>query len=117
MAEINSKKWTNLLRADEQISEVYEVIRKEQEKIIWNTRMELTNSLEKWVGEQPGWYIIISSKNFPCTITCLQKTGQTVWIEHVGVCETQNDMKKLINIINIEHNIHLSLKESINSFL
>lgn len=47
MGEINSKKWTNLLPADEQISEVYELIRKEQEKIIRNIRMKLTGSLEK----------------------------------------------------------------------
>ncbi len=69
--------------------------------------MKLTNGLENWIGKQPGWYVIKSSKYFPCTITCVQKTRHTVWIEHVGICETQNDMKRLINIINLEHNIHL----------
>jgi hypothetical protein len=64
-----------------------------------------------WKDLRTGWVVLRSSSNFPCILTCLQKKRYSIWIEHVHVCEKENDIKKFLNLINIEHNIHLKSGE------
>lgn len=39
------------------------------------------------------------------------KKRYCILIEHIQVCETQNDIIKFLNLINVEHNIHLKYGE------
>ncbi|MFB6468141.1 hypothetical protein ACE38V_15245 [Cytobacillus sp. Hz8] len=101
-------------RSDLEIKEVYHCIRKEQEKENWSNRTRLpflTVIKEPWKNLSDGWFILQSSTNFPCVLTCIQKKRNSVWIEHVQVCENQNDRIKFLNLINHAHNIHLVSKE------
>ena len=107
---INCGQWANLINQVEQISDVYQAIREEQERELWEKRIKLpnnTNYQDNWKEKKPGWYIIKSCKNFPCSMTCIQKIKYSLWIEHVCICESENDIKKFINLINLEHNVHL----------
>ncbi|AGK53699.1 hypothetical protein [Bacillus sp. 1NLA3E] len=107
---INCGQWKNLVNQVDQIADVYQVIREEQEKGLWEKRIKLpnnTNYQENWKGKKAGWYIIKSCKHFPCSMTCIQKTNNSLWIEHIGISESENDIKKFINLINLEHNVHL----------
>jgi hypothetical protein len=107
---INCEGWSNLLNHEEELNDVYHVIREKQEKELWKKRYKLPNNIkhqENWQGKKTGWYLIRSCKHFPCTLTCINKTKNSIWIEHVCVCESNNDIKKFLNLINLEHNIHL----------
>jgi hypothetical protein len=71
---INCGKWEHLINQVEQISDVYQVIREEQERGLWEKRIKLpnnTNYQENWKEKKHGWYIIKSCKHFPCSMTCI----------------------------------------------
>jgi hypothetical protein len=114
---INCGGWANLVNQEGQIDDVYQVIREKQERELWKKRIKLPNNInqENWNGKKTGWYIIRSCKNYPCTMTCIQKTKHSIWIKHVCVCESNNDLKKFLNLINLEHNIKLFPDEFIHS--
>lgn len=111
---VNNSNLKNHIHKNEQISEVYQAIRVESEKRLWNKRIKLSNHFhqnEKWENRKPGWYITKSDNSFPCTITCFQKIKNSIWIEHICICENLNDIKKYINLINFEHNVSLKIEE------
>ncbi|MGG3471377.1 hypothetical protein ABES02_28385 [Neobacillus pocheonensis] len=114
---INCGRWAKLVDQEGQIEEVYHMVREKQEKELWKKRIKLPNNIkhqENWIEKKTGWYIIKSYNHFPCTLTCIQKTKYNIWIEHICVCESNNDIKKLLNLINLEHNIKLIPDEFIN---
>ncbi len=109
---INSGQWANLINQGERISDVYQAIRKEQEKELWEVNVKLPKKImsqDNWREQKPGFYIVKSSEHFPCSLTCFIKTKNSLRIKHIFICESQNDISKGIDLINIQHNITLSL--------
>lgn len=93
-----------------EINEIYQSIRMEQDKENWSKRSRLPflSIMKKpWKDLRNGWYVLKSSAKFPCILTCIQKKRYSIWIEHLHVCENQNDAIKFVNLINTEHNIYL----------
>ena len=109
---IKSAGFTDIINSNfDDINEVYQSIRFEQDQQNWSKRSKLpilTILKKPWKDFRKGWYVIKSSANFPCILTCIQKKRYSVWIEHIKVCETKSDAVKFINSINAEHNIHLN---------
>ncbi len=40
-------------------------------------------------------------------LTCVQKKQFSIWIEHIHVCETEEDISTFLNLVNREHSIEL----------
>jgi hypothetical protein len=102
-----------------EIDEIYHSIRGEQEQKDWSKRkmLNVLSFMKKpWKDLKEGWYVLNSSTNFPMILTCIQKKRYSVWIEHIRVCETEVDIKKFLNLINLEHNINLTAPETMMSF-
>ncbi|WP_088068185.1 hypothetical protein [Gottfriedia luciferensis] len=103
-----------LIKQNEQINEVYFTIREKQELELWQKRIKLSNKVVNqayWRRKKTGWYLIKSNKNFPCLITCFQKTNKDIWIKHIAICEFDYDLKRIINLINLENGIQLNPEE------
>ncbi|WP_342043883.1 hypothetical protein [Bacillus sp. OTU2372] len=93
------------------LNEIYQLIRIEQDKKNWSKRrmLKVISIMRKPLKDlRKGWYVLKSSNNFPMVLTCIQKKQFAIWIEHIQICETQEDIKKFINLVNLEHNIKLS---------
>jgi len=93
------------------INDIYQVVRMKQDIENWSKKSKLKFYLilkKPWKDLRKGWYVLKSSTNFPCVLTCIQKKRYSIWIEHIQVCEDKNDAVKFINLINTEHNIHLN---------
>jgi hypothetical protein len=107
--------FTDLLKSQKnEINEIYQSIRMEQDKENWSkrSRLHFLSFMKKpWKDLKEGWYVIKSSSYFPCILTCIQKKRYSVWIENIQVCENKNDAIKFINLINTEHNIQLTAKD------
>lgn len=111
---LETENWRDLTKQNEQINEVYLIIRKEQESNLWKKRIKLSNkkiNQEYWIRKKPGWYLIKSSKDFPCLITCFQKTSNEIWIKHIAICEFDYELKRFTNLVNLEHGIQLNTDE------
>lgn len=68
--------WKNSIRRDNQVNEIYECIRKEQNKKNWNNKAKLSflkNLNRPWKDLELGWYVLRSNTHFPCTLTVIQK--------------------------------------------
>jgi hypothetical protein len=115
LCAINDAGFTDLMKAHKnEINEIYQSIRMEQDKENWSkrSRLHFLSFMKKpWKDLKKGWYVIKSSSHFPCILTCIQKKRYSVWIEHIQVCENKNDAIKFINLINTEHNIQLTAKD------
>lgn len=93
-----------------ELNEIYHSIRMEQDKKNWSSRRKLQAMAiirKPWKDLKKGWYVLKSSNNFPMVLTCVQKKQISIWIEHIKVCESQEDVKKFINLVNLEHHIKL----------
>jgi hypothetical protein len=103
--------FTDPIKSDlNEINEVYQSIRIEQDKENWSkrSRLRFLSIVKKpWKDLRKGWYVLKSSDNFPCTLTCIQKKRYSIWIEHIKVCETEGDIKKFLDLLNLEHDIKL----------
>jgi hypothetical protein len=54
---INCEGWSNLLNREEELNDVYHVIREKQEKELWKNRYKLPNNIkhqENWQGKKTG---------------------------------------------------------------
>jgi hypothetical protein len=94
----------------EDIKEVYQSIRLEQELQNWFKRRKLpilTIWKKPWKNLRKGWYVLKSTKGFPMVLTCVQKKQFSIWIEHIQVCETEEDISTFLNLVNREHSIKL----------
>jgi hypothetical protein len=40
-------------------------------------------------------------------LTCIQKKQFSIWVEHLQVCETEEDITTFLNLVNTEHSIKL----------
>ncbi|WP_307414297.1 hypothetical protein [Neobacillus ginsengisoli] len=93
-----------------EIDQLYQAIRAEQDKENWSKRRRLhflLNMRKPWNELTEGWYVLKSGNDFPMALTCIQKKGYSIWIEHIKVCETVEDIKKFLNLVNLEHDINL----------
>jgi hypothetical protein len=93
-----------------EIDQIYQAIREEQDKENWSKRRKLNFLLpmkKPWKEIPKGWYVLKSGYDFPMALTCIQKKRYAIWIEHIKVCETEEDIKKFLNLVNLEHNVNL----------
>jgi hypothetical protein len=104
--------FSDLIKSEKnQIDEIYRSIRMEQEKENWSKRKRLhvLSIMKKpWKDLRKGWYVLKSNTDYPMILTCIQKKRYSIWIEHIQVCETEEDIKRFLNLVNIEHNIKLT---------
>ncbi|MDQ0199310.1 hypothetical protein [Neobacillus ginsengisoli] len=93
-----------------EIDQIYQIIRTEQNKKNWSIRRRLHFLLimkKPWKELTEGWYVLKSCNDFPMAVTCIQKKRYSIWIEHIKVCETEEDIKEFLSLVNLEHNINL----------
>lgn len=111
LCSINDAGFTSPIKSEiAEINDIYQFVRAEQDQENWakRSRLRFLSILKKPLKNlSKGWYVLTSSHNFPCILTCIQKKRFSIWIEHIQVCENKNDAVKFINLINAEHNIHL----------
>jgi hypothetical protein len=94
----------------EDIKEVFQSIRLEQELQNWFKRRKLpilTIWKRPWKNLRKGWYVLKSTNDFPTVLTCIQKKQFSIWVEHIQVCETEEDIRTFLNLVNTEHSIKL----------
>jgi hypothetical protein len=94
----------------EDLNEVYQSIRLEQDQQNWSKRSKLpifTIWKRPWKDLKKGWYVLNSTNDFPMVLTCIRKKQFSIWIEHIQVCEAQEDIRIFLNLVNKEHNIKL----------
>jgi hypothetical protein len=94
----------------EDIKEVYQSIRLEQELQNWFERRKLpilTIWKRPWKDLRKGWYVLKSTNDFPMVLTCIQKKQFSIWVEHIQICETEDDITTFLNLVNTEHSIKL----------
>lgn len=94
----------------EDIKEVYQSIRLEQELQNWFKRRKLpilTIWKRPWKDLRKGWYVLKSTNDFPMVLTCIQKKQFSIWVEHKQVCENEEDFRTFLNLVNKEHSIKL----------
>ena len=60
-----------------------------------------------WKELPKGWYVLISSNDFPLTLICIQKKSYSIWIEHIKACETEEHIKQFMKLLILEHNVNL----------
>jgi hypothetical protein len=109
---IQKEGFSNIMKAKEnEINEIYCSIRMDQDKENWSKRKRLyvlPNVKTPWSNISKGWYVLKSNSNFPIVLTCIQKRWFSIWIEHRKVCESEEDIKKFINSVNLEHNLNFT---------
>ncbi|MCQ6277716.1 hypothetical protein [Bacillus sp. EB600] len=106
--------WRTYIKEDDEISEIYKCIRTAQENENWKNRSKLPfisifNKPLK--GLERGMVCIKINQPFPMHTFMYTKKVYSIWIERIHVCETENDLKNFLNLINVEHNINLKLGE------
>lgn len=111
LCRIQKAGFTSIINSKEnEINEIYNLIRIQQDNENWSKRkmLQFLSIMKKpWKDLKRGWYVIKSGNKFPMIVTCIQKKRFSIWIEHIQICETEGDIKKFLNQINLEHHIHL----------
>ncbi len=93
-----------------EVKEMYDEIRRQQALQDWEKRSRLkwmTVFRNPWRSVKSGWYIIRSRKEFPYYVSAIYKGRCFAWIEHVSVCENEDDLHSFIKKVNQHHQIQL----------
>lgn len=96
----------------ESVREMYEAVRRQQAQQDWEKRTRLSCRLvlkEPWRSVKAGWYVLRSRNEYPNYVSAIRKGRWLVWIEHVAVCEHEEDLNTFMHKVNSLHNIELTL--------
>jgi hypothetical protein len=93
-----------------EVNSVYRSLRSTQQKQDWECHSRLalrTAFCEPWKDMKHGWYILRSNDGYPVHISALHKKKIFVWLEHVSVCESEEELQQFIDQVNLKHSITL----------
>ncbi|NQX60347.1 hypothetical protein [Paenibacillus qinlingensis] len=106
-------KWTQI--SDNQIiMRMYQSIRNLQKKQDWETRTRLsirTIFKSPWNDVSSGLYIIKSRETYPLHVSAILKKKFFVWLEHVAVCETEEELHVFMKRVSEEHQMETLMKK------
>ena len=100
------------------VKELYEDIRKQQARHDWNRRSRLPFKLlvkEPWRSAKTGWYVLRSRGEYPDYVAAICKRKRFAWIEHVALCETEQDLHSFMAKVNNLHKIQLTIVKNLFS--
>lgn len=98
------------------VKEMYEEIRRQQAQQDWEKRSRLSFKLivkDPWRSVKAGWYILCSRNEYPNYVSAIRKGRWFAWIEHVAVCENEQDLKTFVNKVNTSHQIELTMLKNL----
>lgn len=98
------------------VKEMYDEIRRQQALQDWGKRSRLSIKLilkDPWRSVKPGWYVLRSREPYPNYVSAIRKGRWFAWIEHVAVCETEQDLHSFISAVNTEHRIQLTVLKNV----
>ncbi|NEW08313.1 hypothetical protein GK047_20125 [Paenibacillus sp. SYP-B3998] len=93
-----------------EVKKAYQVFRAAQHKQDWEHRSLLPLRLafiEPWKRVKLGWYIVKSNEGYPAHVSAVQKKRLLLWLEHVALCENEEQLEQFIHQVNLRHQIAL----------
>ncbi|MCL6457637.1 MAG: hypothetical protein K6T85_06490 [Gorillibacterium sp.] len=89
---------------------VYQSMREVQKNKDWSTRVRLPLAIglrHPWKGARSGWYLMKSRNAYPLHISVIHKKKYSLWLEHTGVCDNEQEFLAFIEKVKMVHKISL----------
>jgi hypothetical protein len=93
-----------------EVKKAYQAFRTVQQKQDWESRSLLPLRLaftEPWKRVKQGWYILKSNEGYPAHVSAICKKRLLLLLEHVTVCENEEQLNQFIHQVNLRHQITL----------
>jgi hypothetical protein len=92
------------------VNKAYQAFRSVQQRQDWESRSLLPLRMaftEPWKRVKQGWYILKSNEGYPAHVSAIRKKRLLLWLEHVTVCENEEQLNQFIHQVNLRHQITL----------